>query len=257
MATVTINGIRMWYDEAGRSSDPPLLLLHGGFSSSKDFDANLRTLSDSFHVFLPERRGHGHTPDPPGPISLDLLAEDTVAFLEEVVAGPARVVGYSAGGMVALWTAVRRPDLIERLVLVSAAFAKDGMLFLPQVGAQLPPPLVAAYAEASPDGVDHLPTVVDKIARSANEDADLSPDALGRIASRAMVVSGDDDLVSLEHTVALYRALPRGELAVIPNASHLLLMEHPAAVITIVREFLTGEPVPTLMPIRRAMTTVP
>jgi fermentation-respiration switch protein FrsA (DUF1100 family) len=65
-------------------------------------------------------------------------------------------------------------------------------------------------------------------------------------------VVADDDMVSLEHTVDLYRALPNAQLAIIPGASHLLLHEKPELCAKLVIDFLTSQPVPTLMPIRRS-----
>ncbi|MFD2398128.1 alpha/beta fold hydrolase [Prauserella oleivorans] len=64
-------------------------------------------------------------------------------------------------------------------------------------------------------------------------------------------MTGDDDIVSLEHTVELYRGIPDAELAIVPRATHLLLMEKPELCTRIVGEFLAGEPAPTFMPMRR------
>jgi pimeloyl-ACP methyl ester carboxylesterase len=65
---------------------------------------------------------------------------------------------------------------------------------------------------------------------------------------------GDDDIVSIEHTVALFRAIPNSELAVVPGASHAVVIEKPELLNRIVLDFLENEPVVTMMPIRRAAT---
>ena len=121
---VIANGVCMWYDDRGTGD--PVVLLHGGLTDSRDFAGNLDALADTFRPLLPERRGHGHTPDVAGPITIELMAQDTAAFVDEVVGNRVRLVGYSAGAIVALWVAVRRPDLVERLVLISGAFDPDG-----------------------------------------------------------------------------------------------------------------------------------
>jgi pimeloyl-ACP methyl ester carboxylesterase len=249
-ARIEVNGVDTWYDERGHGD--PLVLLHGGLTDSRDFTGNLDALAGRFRLLLPERRGHGHTPDVPGPITVELMAADTVAFLEAVVGGPVPLVGYSAGASVALRVAVRRPDLVSRLVLVSAAFHADGMIVRPVAGVEPPPPLVAAYAEVSPDGADHFAVVVAKIVRGLGEDPGLSPADLARVTSPALVVAADDDLVTLEHTLALYRGLRDAQLAVVPGTSHLLLHEKPDLCAGLVGDFLTAGPAPTLMPIRRA-----
>jgi pimeloyl-ACP methyl ester carboxylesterase len=248
-----LNGVRTWYDERGDGE--PLLLLHGGLTDSRDFAGNLDALADHFRVFMPERRGHGHTPDHPGPITVDVMAADTIAFVEEVVgkvvgAGRVRMVGYSAGAAVALVAAVRRPDLVERLVLISGAFDPAGMIVKPTAGGTPPEPLVARYAEVSPDGRDHFPVVIKKIADAASRPG-LAPAELAAVGCPALVMAADDDLVTLEHTLALYRALPEAQLAVVPGTSHLLLHERPRLCASLVTEFLTTDPAP-LMPLTRA-----
>jgi pimeloyl-ACP methyl ester carboxylesterase len=244
-----VNGIRTWHDERGDGD--PLVLLHGGLTDSRDFAGNLDTLTSRFRLFLPERRGHGHTPDVPGPITVDLMAQDTIAFLDQIVGGPARLAGYSAGAIVALWVAVRRPDLVDKLVLISGAFHPDGMILRPTTAGPPPPQLVAAYAEVSPDGAEHLPIVIAKVAEAARDEPGLAPAELGAVTCQALVMAADDDIVTLEHTLELYRGLRNSQLAIIPETSHLLLHEKPELCTRLVSDFLTSDPTAVLMPIRR------
>jgi pimeloyl-ACP methyl ester carboxylesterase len=181
------------------------------------------------------------------------MAQDTVRFIEQVVGGPARLMGSSDGAIVALLVALRRPDLVTRLVLVAGPFHYTG--WVPQaIDPNIAPPafLTASYAELSPDGADHYQVVVDKLARMHLTEPTLPVDDLGTIPCRTLVMLGDDDEVILEHALALYRALADAELAVIPGTSHGLLVEKPALCNTIVIDFLTNDPVPTFAPIRRA-----
>ncbi|MDG4825027.1 alpha/beta hydrolase [Asanoa sp. WMMD1127] len=245
-----MNIVDMWHDVRGAGE--PVVLLHGGMTDSRCFDGNLDGLASTFRTFLPDRRGHGHTPDAPGPLTIELMARDTIAFLEKTVGGPARLVGYSAGGAVALRVAMHRADLVERLVLISTAYDVDGLIFKPQAGGELPAEVVDAYAEVSPDGRDHFPVVTEKIVRAAATEPSPSADDLGAVTTRTLVLAGDDDLVTLDHTVRLYQALPTAELAVLPNASHLLLMEHAETVRAMVLRFLTTDAAPTYLPIARA-----
>jgi pimeloyl-ACP methyl ester carboxylesterase len=249
-AYVDANGVRTWYEDRGDGE--PVVLLHGGFSNSRDFAGNLSGLEGRFRLLLPERRGHGHTPDVEGPITHDLMTADTIAFLDAVLGGPAHLVGYSDGATVATLVAVRRPDLVRRLVLISGGFHPSGWIVLPDADAEMPPQVVAAYGEVSPDGVEHFPVVAAKLARAAAEDPGLPAGELSRIPSRTLVIAADDDLVHLEHTIALYRGIPDSELAVVPGTSHTLLLEKPELCLDLVRTFLTTDAAPTMVPIRRA-----
>ena len=98
--------------------------MHGGLVDARFFEPNLAPLAERFHVYTPERRGHGHTPDVEGPITYQLMADDTIAFLETVVGEPADLVGHSDGAFVAMLVAMQRPELVKRLVMISGGFNK-------------------------------------------------------------------------------------------------------------------------------------
>jgi len=246
--------VRTWYDERGVGE--PLALLHGGSVDSRFFDKNIGRLTERFHVFTPERRGHGHTPDVEGPITYDLMAEDTVEFLEAVVGGPAHLVGHSDGAVVSLLVALHRPDLLRRLVLISGVFHLDG--WVPGANQLDVDEVVkfvgSSYGEVSPDGEEHFRVVTEKIAQMALREPTLTAAQLTGVNSRTLVMVGDDDLTTLEHTVALYRGIPNSELAVVPGTSHFLIQEKPALCNAIIVDFLTNDPASTVAPIRRAGT---
>jgi pimeloyl-ACP methyl ester carboxylesterase len=247
-----LDGVRTWYDDTG--SGEPLVLLHpgGGGVDSRAFAPNLDPLAARFHVFTPERRAHGRTPDVEGPITFEAMAQDTIRFLEEVVGGPARILGSSDGAAVAL-LALRRPDLVSRLAFVAGIFHHDG--WWPQaIDPDFEPPafLESSYAELSPDGADHYSIVVDKLAHMHQIEPTLTPDDLASIPCRTLVMIGDDDEVRLEHAIELYRALPTAELAIVPGTSHGLLVEKPDLCNTMILDFFTNDPVSTFARIRRA-----
>lgn len=250
---IELNGVRTWYDEHGAGD--PLVLVHpgGGGVDSRAFGPNLDALAARFRTLTPERRGHGRTPDVEGPITFEAMAQDTICFVEQVVGGPARLLGCSDGAIVALLVALRRPDLVSRLVFAAGVFHHDG--WLPEaIDPDNEPPefLRASYGELSPDGPEHFGVVVAKLAAMHLIEPTLTTDDLGTISCRTLVMLGDDDEVILEHAIALYRALPNAELAVIPGTSHGLLVEKPELCNTMIVDFLTTEAVPTFAPIRRA-----
>jgi pimeloyl-ACP methyl ester carboxylesterase len=123
---VQLEPVRTWYAEAGVGD--PLVLLRPGLADARAFGPNLPALADRFRVLTPERRGHGHSPDVPGPITFEAMAADTIRFIEQVVGGPVRLAGCSDGAIVALLVALERPDLIERLACIAGPFHRDGWI---------------------------------------------------------------------------------------------------------------------------------
>lgn len=251
---IDLNGVNTWYDQRGDGE--PLALLHPGGADARAWGPNIDALAARFAVFTPERRGHGRTADVEGPITYELMAQDTIAFLEQVVAAPAHLVGCSGGAIVALLVALRRPDLARRVILISGVFHRDG--WTPAAidpEAEPHQALAQGYAQLSPDGPDHYPVVYAKLARMSWAQPTLDAGDLRALASRTMVIVADDDEVKLEHATAMYRAIPDAELAVIPGTSHGLLHEKPALCNAIMLDFLTTDPIPTIAPIRRAGNT--
>lgn len=251
MPYVDAGGVHTWYAEYG--SGKPLLLLHGALTDASEFGANTPALAETFQVVTPERRGHGHTADIDGPISYDIMARDTVALIEKLSLGPAHLVGHSDGANVALLVTLARPDLVDRLVLISGNFHHDGVLEALDVeelaGNEF---FLDAYGQVSPDGRDHFPVVVAKIAPLIASEPTLTAADLAGVSRRTLVMAGDDDAVAAEHTLALFRGIPDAELVVVPGTSHALIMEKPALCNQIMIDFLTTDPVPTFSPVRRS-----
>jgi pimeloyl-ACP methyl ester carboxylesterase len=242
----------LWYEERG--SGEPLVLLHGGLADARFFEHNLPALAERFHVFATDQRGHGHTSDVEGPITFDLMTQDTIDFLEAVVGQPAHLLGHSNGAVIALLVGLRRPELVRSLVLVSGGFHRDGFV---QSGDQFDVDAVIAAlgsscGEVSPDGEDHFRVVVEKLAEMERSEPALPASELHRVSARTLVMFGDDDVMTMEHVNATYEGIPNSELAIVPGTSHFLLQEKPALCNEIVIRFLTDDPVPTVAPIRRA-----
>jgi pimeloyl-ACP methyl ester carboxylesterase len=253
---VELPGVRTWYEVEGQGD--PLLLLHGGFCTNETWGPQRADFAAEHRVFLPERRAHGHTPDVEGPLSYNDMADDTIEFLNSVVGGPAHLVGWSDGGIVALLVAIARPDLVRKIAVTGANFNPAPQIGpaegLDELDADAPGMEMfrTMYEAASPDGPEHWPVVVGKMAEMLRAEPDIPIEDLGDIGAPTLVLVGDDDFIPLEHTIELYRAIPHSELAVVPGTSHAHFMEKPSLVDRIVLDFLDNDPVPTMMPIRRA-----
>lgn len=252
-------GVRTWYESEGAGD--PLVLLHGGFCTNDTWGAQRADLAAAHRVFLPERRAHGHTADVPGPLTYQAMADDTVAFLEKVVGGSAHLVGWSDGGVVALLVARARPDLVRRVVAIGANFRPGPECFVEAstLDAMTPEgPDVAFFREmyepVTPDGADHWPVVAAKVIDMWRTQPTLTTEDLAGVRASTLVMAGDDDLMTLEHTIALYRAIPDAELAIVPGASHLVPLEKPELVNRLILDHLAQEEVETMMPVRRAET---
>jgi pimeloyl-ACP methyl ester carboxylesterase len=248
---VDAGGLRTYYEAQGTGE--PLVILHGGFASVRTFAGFAPRFADRFRVVSPERRGHGRMPDLDGPITYEVMADDTIAFIDALGIGPAHLVGWSDGANVAMIVAMRRPDLVRKLVVIGTAVNIGGAKPWAQALTEnftvehLPPMLIDDYAALSPDGRDHFPVVFDKLSRAIIETPRTLQDLAG-ISAPTLIMAGDDDLVTVEHQEAMRAAVQDGQLAIVPGASHGLPLEKADLVARLITDFLADEPPQKLMP---------
>ncbi len=253
---VDIGPVHTWYETHGQGQ--PLVLLHGDLATNASWAGQVGALAEHFRVIAPERRGQGHTPDVQGPVTYQVMADDTAGFIGKVIGEPVHLIGWSGGGTLGLLIARARPDLVRKLVLIGAAADVSGYIGgfmeftrLP-AGSEVYQPFRAAYEAASPDGPGHWPAVFAKQMKMWQTEPHIPLTALAAVAARTLVMAGDDDLITPEHAIAMYRAIPNAELAIIPGASHMAPLEKPELINRLLLDFLRHDASPTLMPIRRA-----
>jgi pimeloyl-ACP methyl ester carboxylesterase len=250
-AYVQLPNVKTWYDERGEGE--PLVLVHGGAVDARFFDGNIGALAARFRVYALDLRGHGHTADVEGPFTYEALAQDTIDFVDTVIGAPAHLVGHSIGGAVVLHVALRRPDLVRRLVLISSVFHHEGQIGTDEIDVdQVAAAFGAPYGEVSPDGEAHYPVIIRKEIEMDQREPSLTRADLAAVGARTLVMASDDDLITAEHTLALYRGIEPSELAVVPGTSHFLLQEKADLCNAILVDFLTNEPVATVAAMRRA-----
>lgn len=238
----------MWFEEHGQGE--AFVLLHPGGADSRALGPLVAELVDDYRLLTPDQRGHGRTPDVEDPWSFEAMATDTIGLIENERTGPVHLLGYSDGAIVALHMALARPDVVRSLVFAAGVFHTGG--WLPGVLGGEPPEFMAdAYGEVSPDGREHWPVIVDKLARLHDAEPALTTTDLAGLRMPVLIIVGDDDEPRLEHLLEMYRSLPDGELAVIPRATHGFLIEKPGLLGHLIRDFHRPDKTNGLAPLRR------
>ena len=167
---VTANGVNYYYQIRGQGE--PLLLLHGGLGQFEMFEPVLPTLAEGRTVIGVDLHGHGRTPLGDRPISLIDIGDDMALILKSLGFEQVDVLGYSFGGGVALRLAIQHPEMVRRLVVVSAGYAQDGFYpeMLPQqaaVGSGMfemmkGTPMYQSYVAVAPDPSE-FPRLLDRM----------------------------------------------------------------------------------------------
>ena len=240
---VAVNGVELYYEIHGKGS--PLVMLHGGVNPSDMFGAPLAEMATNHQVIAIHMRGHGFSTDTDDPWTVEQMADDVAALLRELDIEKADIMGWSLGGGVALQTAIRHPEVVDRLVVVSKTMRHDGNF--PEVRAQfdampgMAPEIGKAIAQSPlatmyPD-VD-WEVMMRKTGEMARKSYDWSAD-VAKITSPTLLIFADADMMYLEHMVEFYKPLGGGtrdaglggsqrptpnQLAIIPGATHYDVM---------------------------------
>lgn len=220
-----VNGLKMYYEIHGtRHGDgKPLVLLHGGGSTiASTFGRILPELAKTRQVIAVELQAHGHTADIDRPLTFEQDADDVAALLGRLHVARADFMGFSNGGTTALQIAIRHPELVNKLVLASTLYKRNGM----QPGffegfdhaslASMPRPLKDAYLKANPDPRG-LEAMFNRDVARMKAFKDISETDIHGIQATALVINGDAEAVRTEHALALSRALPHAQLMILPG----------------------------------------
>jgi pimeloyl-ACP methyl ester carboxylesterase len=258
-----VNGLKMYYEVRGAQRGTPVVFLHGAFSNIEtDFGKMLPTIAKTRQVIAIEQQGHGRTADIDRPLTYEQMSDDVAELLRQLRITKADFVGYSMGGGIATYMAIRHPELVRKIVYAGGpSFKSDG--FYPGLidgekkmtpDALAGTPWEKAYKRIAPNPKD-WPKLVEKIKDLDVNWRGLSDDQLRSIKAPAMLIAGDADVVRPEHVVQMFRllgggvpgdlvGLPRSQLAVLPGTTHVTLITRTNWLLSMIPEFLDA-PMPT------------
>jgi pimeloyl-ACP methyl ester carboxylesterase len=216
-----VNGIQMYYEIHG--SGHPLVLIHGGGSTIRTtFGAILPQLAKTHKVIAVEMQTHGHTGDRDAPETFEQDADDVAELLKQLNIPAADIFGFSNGGHTAMEMAIRRPEMVSRLVIASAFYNRSGVPpwfwdgFAGGTLSNMPQVYQDEYLKIT-NSPERLLNMFNKDVERMKVFKDWSKEAISSIKVPSLVVIGDRDLPLPEHAVEMYRLLPQGRLAILPG----------------------------------------
>ena len=251
-----VHGMQMYYEVSGQGD--PLIVLHGAYMNIPSMGAIVPKLAATHTVYALELQGHGRTTDVDRPITYANLADDVAAFMDAVGLAKADVFGYSMGAQAGLQLAIRHPSKVSKLVAASVAYDLRG--WQPEFQAAIPQmtvesilgmPFHAEYRKLTPNP-EGFPALAEKLI--ALEHQPMAWEAeVAKVKIPALIIVGDADVATLEHSVALFRLLGGGgmgdmgkplaasRLAVLPATSHTAVITQPDLLLALIEPFLRGQ----------------
>jgi pimeloyl-ACP methyl ester carboxylesterase len=253
---VEVNGMQMYYEVSGQGE--PMVVLHGAYMNIPSMGAIIPKLAETHKVYAIEFQGHGRTTDIDRPITYPDLADDVAVFMDKVGLKKADIFGYSMGAAAGLQLVIRHPEKVNKAVLASVAYDTKGwqpefIAFIPQMTVEMfvNMPFAQDYKKlaANPDG---FPALVAKLIALEKEPMAWEAD-VRKIKTPILIITGDADVSTLEHSVALFRLLGGGamgdmgkplaasRLAVLPATSHTAVPDQIALLMGFIEPFMKGE----------------
>ena len=251
-----VNGLEMYYEIHGKGD--PLILLHGGVGGIEMFGSNLPALAKNRMVIAADFQAHGRTADIDRPLRFEWMADDIAALIKYLGIEKADVLGNSLGGGIALQTAIRHPDLVRKLILVSTVFKRDGWY----------PEVLTAFAQMGPQAAQVMQqsplaklypsvdwgTLFTKIGELEGRDYDWSKD-VASLQMPTLLIFADADSIRLSHITEFYElrgggkrdagldgsGRPINQLAILPGVTHYTIDSSPGLAATAI-PFLDAPP---------------
>jgi pimeloyl-ACP methyl ester carboxylesterase len=251
-----VNGMKMYYEVSGKGQ--PLVVLHGAYMNIPSMGAIIPRLATTHRVYAIEFQGHGRTNDIDRPITYPNLADDVADFMGAVGLQKADVFGYSMGAVAGLQLAIRHPEKVNKLIAASVAYDTVGWqpefrAFIPQMTVDmiLGMPFAAEYRKLAPD-TGAFPGLIAKLIALEKEPMAWEKQ-VGTLKTPVLIITGDADVNTLEHAVAMFRLLgggimgdmgkplPYSRLAVLPATSHTAVITQVDLLHSFIDQFLKGE----------------
>ena len=260
-----VNGVEIYYQVYGEGE--PLVLLHGGFGAIEMFGPALGELAKGRQLIAMDLQAHGRTGPLERTMSFEAMATDVAELIKFLKHEKADVMGYSMGGGVALRTAIDHPEVVDRLVLVSTAFAFSNWHDFNQQGMKgmagnleatiegmKQTPMYQLYSQIARDPETSWPKAVEQVANFVGQDFDWSAE-VPSIKAPTLIVVGDWDSVRIGEATRMFEMLGGGSqdanwdrsgmnqnrFAVLPDTTHYEAFMSPLLPV-VVTPFLDGYP---------------
>lgn len=227
------DGIKFYYEVYGAGE--PLLVVHGNGGSIANLGAQIAHFRKRYKVIAMDSRDQGKSGDSNEKLTYEKMTDDLAALLDHLKVGPVNVLGWSDGGIEALLLGIRHPAKVKKIVAMAANLNPSETAIYPEVIALVKSIInsVSPAERETPRARREL-----KVTGMMLEEPNIEATALKAITAPTLIMAGDLDLIRDEHTVEIHRHIPNAQLAIFPNATHMIPFDDPVVFNATVERFL-------------------
>lgn len=206
-----------------------LLLLHGAIGAQDQLQPLKELLSAHYNVHTLSFSGHGGNAFPEDDFSIARFSVDVLNYLNINNIEQCDVFGYSMGGYVAMYLAKQQPERLGRIVTLATKFHWDeptahkecGMLDADKIAAKVPAFAAALAKRHAPNDWKELMNCTKDMLMAMGKDNPLKVEDYSTITNPSLIMLGDrDKMITPEETLAVYKALPNAQMAMLPDTQH-------------------------------------
>jgi pimeloyl-ACP methyl ester carboxylesterase len=222
--TFVSNGTRFYYEIYGEGS--PLVLIHGNGESIGSFKGQIGDFATHHQVIAMDSRGQGKSELGTGALTYERMAEDTNALLEHLSLRPVKVLGWSDGGIIGLLLTIRHPEKVSMLAVMAANLQPDAAYTWAVEGTVRVRNRITAQLSSSKNPKPLLLRL--QLLDLLGNQPHIPLSDLATITVPTLVMAADRDVIRDEHTLSIFHAIPKSQLAIFPGATHMIPAQDPA-----------------------------
>ena len=221
--TFTHDGVKLYYEVYGTGE--PILMVHGNGGSIADLAAQIAHFRKRYTVIAMDGRDQGRSADSPDKITYEKMTDDLAALLDHLKLGPVNVLGWSDGGIEALLLGIRHPAKVKKIAAMAANFNPGERALYPETIELVKTMLASMPADVreTPQGKREI-----KVTSMMLEEPNVDLVALEAITAPTLVLAADHDLIRDQHTLEIFQHVPNAQLAIFPDATHMIPFDDPA-----------------------------
>jgi len=210
-----IRGFKMYAEIYGQGA--PLLIIHGNGGSINNFLYQIPYFSKKYKVIIADSRAQGNSADSGDSLSYEMMADDYSALLDAMKIDSAYVIGWSDGGINALLLAIRHPEKVKKLASTGANLVPDTTAVPQQIWDMVNPIYTTLKAKTNKTVAEKSQY---KLFRLLVEQPHIPVTDLQKISCPSLIIGGDHDVIKEEHTMLIYKNIPKAYLWILPNSGH-------------------------------------
>jgi pimeloyl-ACP methyl ester carboxylesterase len=232
-----VNGANLYYEVYGDGD--PIILLHGNGGNIAAMKHQIEYFSKHYKVITMDCRGRGKSEMGSDTLTYMLMTKDVISLLDHLHLDSVYVTGRSDGGIISLLMGIYFPERVRKIAAFGANLRPDTTAGYPYLMEQIHRDRIQAEEMIQRNDTTHNWNLIRQLDRLMEFQPHISTNELLEIKAPVLILSCDRDVIKEEHTLEIYRNIPKADLCIFPGETHQITLENPALFNSTVAKFFS------------------